>query len=119
MDVNPIMRITLTFLFSLLALHGQGTVPTFTHATYTLVGGDPAKGGTTTIPMVLVPVTLSFAGKPFAMDAAADVPALLRSPVFAKFAFAVAGSSTVRRRYAARRRFPRRLAGTRCWASPR
>src|SRR5205085_1659724 len=41
---------------------------------------------------VLIPITLSFearktAGKPFLMDAAPDVPRLLRSPVFASFAF--------------------------------
>ncbi|WP_035346947.1 glycosyl hydrolase family 18 protein [Edaphobacter aggregans] len=84
------------------AAMAQGTVPTFTHTvagkTYTLVGNDPAKGETTTIPTVLVPVTLSFearkvAGKPFAMDAKADVPRLLSSPVFSKFAFANGGKT--------------------------
>ena len=43
------------------------SVPTFTtnamvggtNYRYTLVGGDPAKGGTTTIPTVLVPITLT------------------------------------------------------------
>ncbi|MCX6631161.1 MAG: glycosyl hydrolase family 18 protein [Candidatus Solibacter sp.] len=82
--------------------HAQGTVPTFQHAagqgTYTLAGRDPAQGGTTTIPTVLVPVTLSFdakktAGKPFIMDAAADVPRVLRSPVFSKFAFPSGGTT--------------------------
>jgi chitinase len=71
-------------------------VPTFEHTigqnSYTLVGRDPVQGGTTTIPTVLVPITLSFdskktAGKPFVMDAAADVTHVLRSPVFSKFAF--------------------------------
>jgi chitinase len=80
----------------------QGTVPTFTQSaagkTLTLVGSDPAKGETTTISTVLVPVTLSFeakkvAGKALAMDANADVPLLLRSPVFSKFAFAGAGNT--------------------------
>ena len=80
----------------------QGTVPTFQHSggqgSYTLVGRDPSQGGTTTIPTVLVPITLSFdtkliAGKPFVMDAGADVPRLLRSPVFAKFAFASGGTT--------------------------
>src|SRR3954463_5534785 len=70
------------------------TVPTFVHKaganSYTLVGGDPAKGGTTTIPAVIAPVALTFeskkiAGKAFVLDAAGDVPALKRSPVFAKF----------------------------------
>jgi chitinase len=80
----------------------QGTVPTFTHTAagkmFTLVGGDPAKGGTTTIPTVLAPVRLEFeskkvAGKPFAMDAKGDVPRVLSSPVFAKFAFASGGTT--------------------------
>ena len=80
----------------------QGTVPTFQHATgqgsYTLAGCDPAQGGTTTIPTMLVPVTLSFdakntAGKPFIMDATADVRRVLRSPVFTNFAFASGGTT--------------------------
>jgi chitinase len=79
---------------------GQGTAPVFVHQTggksYTLMGADPSKGATTTIPTVLAPVTLSFeskrvAGKPFALDATGDVPALLRSPVFTRFKF---GSET-------------------------
>ena len=58
----------------------------------------PAQGGTTTIPTVLVPITLSFeakktAGKPFVMDAAPDVPRVLRSPVFSKFAFPSGGTT--------------------------
>jgi chitinase len=100
------MRMKLAgLLVAALATRGaiaQGTVPTSTHTvagkTLTIVGGDPAKGETTTIPTVLVPVTLSFdakkvAGKSFTMDAKADVPRLLRSPVFAKFAFASGGST--------------------------
>ena len=63
-----------------------------------LVGRDPAQGGTTTIPTVLVPVTLSFearktAGKPFIMDAAPDVPRVLRSPVFSRFDFPSGGTT--------------------------
>ncbi|MBZ5621287.1 MAG: chitinase [Acidobacteriia bacterium] len=82
--------------------HAQGTVPTFQYAvgqgSYTLVGRDPAQGGTTTIPTVLVSVSLSFdakktAGKPFIMDAAPDVPRVLRSPVFSKFAFPSGGTT--------------------------
>ncbi|HMH14860.1 MAG TPA: chitinase [Edaphobacter sp.] len=85
------------FVLSLQSAHSQGTVPTFVYSagqsSYTLVGRDPAQGGTTTIPTVLVPVTLSFeakktAGKPFVMDAAADVSHILRSPIFSEFAFA-------------------------------
>ncbi len=84
----------LLLVVSMRGAMAQGTVPTFTHdaagKTYTLVGTDPAKGATTTIQTVLVPVTLEFeakkaAGKAFAMDAKADVPRVLRSPVFAKF----------------------------------
>lgn len=74
----------------------QGTVPTFTHVagqgSYTFAGGDPERGGTTTISTVLVPVTLSFDAKrgaagSFVMDSAADVPSILRSPLFSKYAF--------------------------------
>ena len=80
----------------------QSTVLTFQQAAgqgfYTLVGRDPARGGATIIPTVLVPVTLSFdakktAGKPFIMAAAQDVPRILRSPVFSKFAFPSGGTT--------------------------
>jgi len=90
--------------FTLLApcARPQGTVPTFQYragqTTYTFPGGQPAKDLTTTIPTVLVPVTLSFeakkhGGKAFVMDARADVQSLLRSPVFAKFAFPTGGTT--------------------------
>jgi chitinase len=93
-----IKSICLLFLLvlSLQFTHAQGTVPTFEQAvgqgSYTLVGRNPAQGGTTTIPTVLVPITLSFdakntAGKPFVMDAAADVSHVLSSPIFSTFAF--------------------------------
>jgi len=94
------MQFTLFTLFSLLvpaaALHAQGAVPTFRvtagQASYTLAGADPARGGTTTIPTLLVAVQLSFdskkvAGKPFVLDAAADAASILSSPIFADFAF--------------------------------
>ena len=80
----------------------QSTVPTFQQAAgqgfYTLLGQDPARGGATIIPTVLVPVTLSFdakktAGKPFIMAAAQDVPRILRSPIFSKFAFPSGGTT--------------------------
>ena len=79
---------------SVTAGHSQGTVPTFVHSvggnSYTLLGQDPGKGGTATIPTVLVPVSLSFeakkvAGKPFAMDAKPDVSSVLSSPIFSSF----------------------------------
>jgi len=94
------MRLSLFTLLSLLLppapLHAQTAVPTFRfaagQASYTLAGGDPARGGTSTIPTLLVPVQLSFdskkiAGKPFVIAAAPDTPSILRSPVFANFAF--------------------------------
>jgi chitinase len=98
------MRIQLILLLALpvAEAHAQGTVPTFQHAagqaSYTLAGRDPAQSGVTTIPTVLVPVTLSFdskktAGKPFAMDAAPDAARVLRSPVFSKFAFPSGGTT--------------------------
>jgi chitinase len=94
-----IKSICLLFLLelSLQLAHSQGTVPTFQHSvgqgSYTLAGRGPAKAETTTIPTVLVPIALSFdakktAGKPFVMDAAADVSPVLHSPIFSKFAFA-------------------------------
>jgi hypothetical protein len=74
----------------------QGTVPTFQYtagqATYTILGHDPALAATTTIPTVLVPLTLSFATAKI-MDATPDVPRLLRSPVFSKFAFPSGGAT--------------------------
>ena len=102
------MRIRFIHLLGLLALlaarpaHGQGTVPTFQQSvgqsTYTLAGRDPAQGGATTIPTLLVPIRLAFdtkktAGRPFVMDAAPAVPRVLRSPVFARFAFPSGGTT--------------------------
>jgi len=101
------MRNKFISLFFLLVLplgsaRCQGTVPTFQHSvgqgSYVLLGRDPARGGVTTIPTVLVPIRLSFEapkalGKPFMMDAATDVPRVLRSPVFSKFAFPSGGNT--------------------------
>ncbi len=101
------MRLNSITLFSLLVAalrlaHGQGGVPTFQRtagqASYTLFGGDPARGGGATIPTLLVPIALSFdskvsAGKPFVMDAAPDASGVLHSPVFAKFAFPSGGTT--------------------------
>ena len=54
-----IVSTSLLFLPVLQFAYAQGTVPTFRHAagegSYTLAGHDPAEGGTTTIPTVLVP----------------------------------------------------------------
>jgi chitinase len=99
------MRINYINLLFLLLLPlrfapAQSGVPTFRYSvgqgSYALAGRDPAVGGTTTIPTVLVPITLSFdtkksAGKPFLMDAGPDVARVLRSPVFSDFAFPAGG----------------------------
>lgn len=80
----------------------QGTVATFEHLVgqtkYVLAGRDPALGGATTIPTILVPVKLFFeakkvAGKPVLMDAASDLAPLLRSPVFSNIAFPNGGTT--------------------------
>ncbi|SPE35223.1 Glycoside hydrolase, family 18 [Candidatus Sulfopaludibacter sp. SbA3] len=100
------MRIKSLSLLFLLVLplccaHAQ-SVPTFRYAagqgSYTLAGRDPAQGGTTTIPTVLIPIALLFdakktAGRDFIMDAAPDVTRVLHSPVFSKFAFAAGGAT--------------------------
>lgn len=76
--------------------HGQGMVPIFRyntgHGSLTLPGRDPAQGGTTVIPTVLVPVRLEFdagaaGGKSLTLDAAEDARQVLRSPVFSKVSF--------------------------------
>jgi chitinase len=97
------MRITfLSLLFVGISMHAQGagTVPTFQvtvgQSSYTLAGRDPAQGGVTTIPTLLVPITLAFdaknvAGKPFILDAAPEVAPVLRSPIFSKFDFPSGG----------------------------
>ena len=66
------MRIQSSSLLFLLVLslqlgRAQSNLPTFQYVagqgSYTLAGGDPLRGGTTTIPTVLVPITLAFEGK--------------------------------------------------------
>src|SRR5580693_7437800 len=83
-------------------VHAQGAVPTFQHVgaghSYTLAGRDPALGGTTNIPTVLVSIRLSFdhpnsTGEPTILDAGPDIPRLLRSPVFSTFAFPSGGNT--------------------------
>lgn len=83
-------------LFLLPAMWGQGTAPVHRlqagAASLTQLGGDPARGLTTTVPTMLVPLTLVFeakqsSGRPFVMDAAGDVKDLLRSPVFTPYPF--------------------------------
>jgi chitinase len=81
----------LPFLLALPPVHAQGSVPIFRIAagsgSYILVGGDPARGSTTTIPVLLVSVELSFeagkaTGKALVMDSSPDVQDILHSPVF-------------------------------------
>ena len=84
------------FLLSGEVGYGQGSAPTFrynaNHHLVTLPGRDPAQGGTTVIPTVLVPVRLEFPARsasdaPWSLNAAKDVPRVLNSPVFSKGAF--------------------------------
>ncbi|MFC5864949.1 glycosyl hydrolase family 18 protein [Acidicapsa dinghuensis] len=64
----------------------QGTVPTFQRTlggnAYTMAGHDPAVAGTTTVPVLLVPITLTFEGHSERMSAEADVARVLESPIF-------------------------------------
>src|SRR5580658_3175610 len=97
-------RLLLIFFFVLTCGvgHGQGTAPTFRYKTsngvVTLPGHDPVHSGTTEIPTVLVPVQLQFeagrdAAKPLTLDAAGDVPQVLRSPIFSKVPFGAEGDT--------------------------
>jgi hypothetical protein len=90
------MKLALFLTLWLFLAHAQSNVLTFQYtagqASYTLLGSDPAKAETTKIPTVLVPITLTFKGKK-AMDASQDVPSVLRSPVFANFAFPSGGNT--------------------------
>ena len=101
MRIAPLTQIVLIVL-PLCHADAQGTAPTFQYtvgeSAYTLFGSGPAGGASTTIPTVLVPITLSFearkiAGKPFVMDAGPDVPRVLGSPVFSNFAFPSGGTT--------------------------
>lgn len=80
------------------ATYAQGTVPVFQYtagdATYTLAGGDPAKGAETRIPVTLVPLNLRFtAGPVVTLSATGDVPSVLASPIFQPYAFATGGKA--------------------------
>lgn len=80
----------------------QSGVPTFTGSfsaqgrqySYAIVGHSPETGGTTVIPTVLIPVSLSFQidqGQPdktAAVDPSADIEKIVQSPIFQKFPFA-------------------------------
>jgi chitinase len=90
------------FLYCGAALQAQeGTAPTFHYTSgqksVTLAGRDPAQGGTTVIPTLLVPVRLHFdsspSGQPVDLDAAQDVAKILHSPVFSKANFGTDGET--------------------------
>lgn len=58
---------------------------------YTIAGRDPKSGGTTTIPVALVPITFSFeagAGANRTLDASPLVQKVIKSPIFRKYGFA-------------------------------
>lgn len=61
---------------------------------YTVAGRNPAIGGTTTLPTVLVPVDLVFEGYPekpgkkIVISPVPDVPKVIQSPIFQKYDFA-------------------------------
>jgi len=90
-------------VFGLLALlvlpqlaRAQGAVPTFKvtagAAALTVAGNAPADA-TTTIPTLLVPVTLVFEAGKTVMDARPDVKRVLASPIFARFPFPSGGNT--------------------------
>jgi chitinase len=111
---NRTLCLLVFFLATFRPAHAQGTIPTFTRAigenSYTLAGRDPAQQGTTVIPTVLVPITLSFAGKSIPMDAAPDVSRILKSPVFSNFPFS-SGKKTQYADALLRATFPKDTAG--------
>ncbi len=97
--VMRMRRVVLAAVVAALAVSGQGTVPTFVQkagdASYTLGGRGPGSG-TTTIPTLLVPVTLTLTGqggKRVVMDAGRDVAAVAASPIFANHAFPAGGTT--------------------------
>jgi chitinase len=68
------------------------TVPVFQYrangAVYSVVGHDPARGGRTRIPVIIVPIALRFASHAGeVLDATGSARELLHSPIFASFPF--------------------------------
>ena len=77
--------------FATIAARSQ-TVPIFRYhakgAVYSIAGVDPAQGGTTHIPVIIVPIALRFASQEGeVLQAIRTVPELLQSPLFASFSF--------------------------------
>ncbi len=101
---GPELKGLCLFLFALLlppALQAQGAVPVFHYTAgrhaYTFAGKSPARGGTTKISTVLVPVTITFPHRgnsvPVVLHASPDVRAVLHSPVFANFQYPSGGDT--------------------------
>ncbi len=108
------------------------TVPTFTGSfvtngknySYTMAGGKPELGGTTTIPTVIVPLSLSFeasggpGGHKTVMTPVGDLAKILLSPIFQKFAFATGntqyGDAMQSAEFGAN---GPQSGGTHCWAN--
>ena len=94
--MKPLARTLLSLALMLLPLKmaAQGSLPSFTlqtgDASYTVLGDDPAKGGTANIPVVIVPVSLTFeANKGLVLSPALDVAKIVRSPIFNRYGFEV------------------------------
>jgi chitinase len=99
--VRLALRLISIGLLVLPSAYAQSSLPTFTRTyaaggqnySYTVIGADPSKGGTTTIPTVLVPITLTIeapmdaAGRKAVLDASPDVAGVVRSPLFARYPF--------------------------------
>jgi chitinase len=95
--IRPQIRIPVLALAAALAARTQ-TAPTFQYrangALYSVAGQDPGRGGTSRIPVIVVPVALQFASHTGELlDATGSIPELLRSPVFASFPFRGQGST--------------------------
>jgi chitinase len=102
--VYPLLGLCLAFSFGCAKPQSPAAaaVPTFTRSfvvsgrqyRYVVAGRSPEQGGTTTIPTVLVPVSLVFqgyrdaAGHPLAISASSAVTQVVDSPIFREFAFA-------------------------------
>jgi len=80
----------------------SNVLPTFSNTfsaggvtySYTMVGGNPQTGGTTTIPALVVPIVLVFdeftdtSGNKLKLDPAGVLPSVTQSPIFQNYAFA-------------------------------
>ncbi len=92
--MKPLARILFSASLGFLpiALLAQGMLPSFTHtsgdAAYTILGNDPAKGGTANVPVTLVPVSLTFGVKRrVVLSPVLDIAKITRSPIFTKYEF--------------------------------